>query len=64
MSIGHTAAKVSFWIAIAMSLISIISISPLRQPVPYLLFFLMAIPYVVIEFSAGAEEAGQETAET
>lgn len=61
MSIGHAAARVSFSIAIVMSLLSVLTISPLRQPVPYVLFFLMALPYVAIEFSAGAEEAAQES---
>ena len=61
MSIGHAAAKVLFWIAIIMSLLSIVTINPLYQPVPYVLFFLMALPYVVIKFNAGAEEAAQES---
>jgi len=56
----HTLAKFAFWFGVGMLVLSSFSLSITRQPVPFVLFVGLMIPYILIQF-AGGGAAGRET---
>jgi len=50
-------AKAGFWIGLVGIVVSVFSVSPARNPVPFILLAAMTLPYIYQQFAAGAADA-------